>query len=112
MGTSSKSKRQHLASKTADGITENSTPKEVRHHHPQLASFVSPNSGAKVNGGRDLIYWIDRVSGIAFEFSYSAELKSHFVSKVIVFAPNSDFQPEGCGSPEDLHKLEPFSLEP
>jgi hypothetical protein len=98
---------------TADGITENSTPEEVRRHHQQLKSYVLSNSGAKVNGGRDLVYWIDRQNGIAFEFYYDSAGRKRRVSKVIVFQPGTDMQPEGCiSAPQELHQLEPFALEP
>jgi hypothetical protein len=98
---------------TADGITEDSTPAEVRRHYQQLQSYVLSNSGAKVNGGRDLVYWVDRQKGIAFEFYYNRKANQRRVSKVIVFNPNSEFQPEGCVSPpQELRELEPFAVEP
>jgi hypothetical protein len=98
---------------TADGITEDSTPEELRRHYQQLKAYVLANSGTKVNGGRDLIYWIDRESGIAFEFYYNTGKRERRVSKVIVFHPGSDLQPGGCVlAPQELHELEPFALEP
>ena len=99
--------------RTTNGITVDSTPEEVRRHYPRLKSYVLSNSGAKVNGGRDLIYWVDRESGIAFEFYHNSKSGKRQVSKVIAFRPTSDFQPEGCISPpQELHELDPFALEP
>lgn len=98
---------------TADGIKEDSTPEGVSRHYHRLKAYVLSNSGTKVNGGRDLIYWMDRQSGIAFEFYYNTAKRERRVSKVIVFQPGSGLQPGGCvSSPQELLELEPFSLEP
>jgi hypothetical protein len=85
--------------RTAEGITEESSPDVVRRRFPQLRSYVLLNSGSDIVGGRDLIYWVDRADGIAFEFYYNRKAKKRRVSKVIIFNPNSEFQPEGCVSP-------------
>lgn len=98
--------------RTAEGITVNSLPRDVRHHYSQLQAYVLHGSGIRAVGGRDLIYWIDRQQGIAFEFYYNREKKQRRVSKVIVFDPGSDFKPEGCvSSPQEWCELEPYALE-
>jgi len=85
--------------RTVGGITQDSSPEDVRRHYLEVQAAVLSNSGAKVNGGRDLIYWIDQRLGIAFEFYYDRLTQGRRVSKIIVFAPASRFQPGGCLSP-------------
>ena len=99
--------------RTANGITEGSSPEDVRRRYPQLHAYVLLNSGTEVEGGRDLIYWVDSQSGIAFEFQYDNKTRNRYVSKVIVFEPGSEFQPEGCVQPQqEWRGLGPFALEP
>jgi hypothetical protein len=98
---------------TAEGITEESLPDEVRRNYPQLQSYQLLRSGADIVGGRDLIYWVNRQNGIAFEFYYNRKVAKRQVSKVIVFEPGSNFAPGGCVSPpQELRELKPFVLEP
>ena len=60
---------------------------------------------------RDFIYWISRERGIAFELAYSRKDGRRFVSKVIVFQPNTEFVPEGCiFPPQQWQKMPPYSL--
>jgi len=99
--------------RTAEGITSDALPESVRSKHRNLETYVLLGSGSKVNGGRDLVYWIDGQNGIAFEFYYNSKARKRRVSKIIVFEPHSDFQPEGCLSPpQQLRKLPSFALEP
>jgi hypothetical protein len=88
-------------------------PESVRSKYRNLETYVLLGSGSKVNGGRDLVYWVDGQNGIAFEFYYNSKARKRRVSKIIVFEPHSDFQPEGCLSPpQQLRKLPSFALEP
>jgi hypothetical protein len=98
---------------TAEKIKLDSTPKEVRQHYPKLKkAFVLLGSGADVVGGRELIYWVDSETGIAFEFYYNRWKGQRLVKSVIVFEPNSYFQPSGCVSvPQELKEIEEYSLE-
>ena len=98
---------------TADGITADGSPQDVRTHHPQLQAYALLHSGAKVNGGRDLIYWVDRQKGIAFEFYYDRRVDGRRVASIIVFTPGTEFLPKGCvAPPREWRELEPFALEP
>lgn len=98
---------------TAEGITSESTPEDVRTHYPQLQAYALLHSGAKINGGRDLIYWVDRQSGIAFEFYYDQRVDARRVGRISIFKPDTDFQPDGCvAPPREWRELEPFALEP
>jgi hypothetical protein len=98
---------------TSEKVKPDSTPKEVRQHYPNLKkAFVLLGSGADVVGGRELIYWADSIAGIAFEFYYNRRKNQRLVKSVIVFEPNSEFQPNGCVSiPQELKEIEPYSLE-
>ncbi len=98
---------------TAEKIKPDSAPREVRQHYPNLnKAFVLLGSGADVVGGRELIYWVAIDSGIAFEFYYNRRKNQRLVKSVIVFEPNSEFQPNGCVSnPQELKEIEPYSLE-
>ena len=98
---------------TRDRIVEDSTPKEVRRHYPNLSkAFVLLGSGAEVVGGRELTYWVDSGAGIAFEFYFNRRKGQRLVKSIIVFEPNSEFQPDGCVSvPQELKEIEPYSLE-
>lgn len=53
--------------RTAEGITIHSSPTKVQWHYAHLRAYVLRNSGADIVGGRDLIYWVERQQGIAFE---------------------------------------------
>lgn len=97
---------------SVNGITSGSSPEQVRAHHPQLQAYALLHSGAKVNGGRNLIYWVDRQKGIAFEFYYDRRVDARRVARIIVFAPGTEFLQKGCvTSPREWRELEPFSLE-
>jgi hypothetical protein len=91
---------------TGEGITVNSSSETVRRHYPRLQAYVLLHSGAKVVGGRDLLYLVDGRHGIAFEFYFNGRVRKRQVSKVIVFEPETEFAPDGCVSPpKELRKM-------
>lgn len=97
---------------TADGITSGSSPEAVRARYPRTQAYALLYSGAKVNGGRDLIYWVDQQNGIAFELYYDSRVDRRRVGSIIVFELGVEFQPKGCiAPPREWHKLEPYALE-
>ena len=99
--------------RTPEGITEDTFPQEVKRRYPHVLSYALLGSGAHYLGGRDLIYWVDRQKGIAFEFYYSRKKKQRLVYGTIIFQQGSDFLPEGCVQPpQEWRQLEPYSLEP
>lgn len=99
--------------RTAEGITIHSSPTKVQWHYAHLRAYVLRNSGADIVGGRDLIYWVERQQGIAFELYYDRAARKRLVHEVIVFQPGTEFQPDGClRPPQEWLELEPFSLEP
>lgn len=81
---------------------------KVEKAFPQGRMHVLKYSGGKVNGGRDLKYWVDRANGIAFEICCSNET----VSGVDVFQKGQEFRPEGCVSPPQEWKLSNPSRKP
>lgn len=99
---------------TADGITQYSSPKQVRRYYPNLKkAYVLLGSASKVTGPRNLVYWVDSESGIAFEFYYDSRKRQRLVSSVIIFQPNTEFQPGGCtGAPQELKEIGAYALEP
>jgi hypothetical protein len=84
---------------TIEGITVNSSPSQVKRHYKALEAYVLDPSGGQESDFHDLNYWVSRKEGIAFEFAYSPKNRRRFVSKVIVFAPGTEFFPEGCIPP-------------
>jgi len=98
---------------TTDGLTSDSSPEQVRRRFPKTEAYILLGSGSKVVGGRDLIYWVDRSAGIAFEFYFHQKLKRRRVGRIIVFEKGRLFLPAGCISPpQELRQLKPLSLEP
>lgn len=99
--------------RTKDGITTNASPRNIRRQYPGLTAYALVRSGGKEVGGRDLVYWISKQQGIAFEFAYHSSLRRRLTSKVIVFPLNSEFHPGGCiVPPREWVELAPYSLEP
>jgi hypothetical protein len=98
---------------TAEGIKNGSSPDDVRRSYPQLRAYVLVNTASKISGGRDIIYWVDRERGIAFEFYYDPPKRRRYVESVIVFEPGGQFPPNGsCSAAEEWRELKPFALEP
>ena len=99
--------------KTSEGLTLFSQPNKVRRFYPNIKTFVELNSGANVDGGRNLIFWIDEQQGIAFEFQYMANYKARRVAYIYVFEPNTEFLPEGCIylETQGWQEIKPFSIE-
>jgi hypothetical protein len=99
--------------RTADGIAEQSLPEDVKRQYPDLEAYELLNSAGNLTGGKNLIYWVDRNKGIAFSFYYNIQHQRRLVARVIVFEPETDFEPNGCvTAPQKLRKLRPYSLEP
>ncbi len=99
--------------RTAEGVTFRSSPKLLRKHFPNMRAFVLLHSGGKEVGGRDLIYWVNEMKGIAFELYYDGNFRERRVSSIIVFEPEASFRPRGCVvEPQEWTELRPYSQEP
>jgi hypothetical protein len=84
---------------------------EAKYHG--LEAFVLLNTGGDEVGGRDLVYWVCRKEGIAFEFHFYPKRQRRLVHSVIIFQPGTDFSPEGSFlSDERWRRLPRYSLEP
>jgi len=99
--------------KTPEGLTIGSTPQQVRRFYRNIRTFVELNSQCECTGGRNLIFWVDRERGIAFEFQYWRDAKARRLSSLFVFKPNTEFLPEGCVylETQGWREIAPFSLE-
>ena len=99
--------------RTANGISENSSPEKVKQFYPNLETYWRVNQHDPATGDRDFIYWVDENKGVAFEFFYARNVRKRLVYRIYVFKPSTNFFPEGCGQrPQSWRKLKPYSLEP
>lgn len=111
-----------LSSITRTGIRRGSPAVKIRVRHAQLEAFVLRNSDPGFKGGkrkdalrRDLVYWVSRQDGIAFELGFNHETLSRDVRNIIVFAPGSDFVPMGCErllAPQGWERMPEVTEEP
>jgi len=83
----------------SSGVKLQVSEKQVRRLYPTGRSYILRYSGSAVNGGRDLHYWVDKLSGIAFELYWDKRDKQWRVSSIDVFPVSTEYQPEGCVSP-------------
>jgi len=97
---------------TAEGITIDSSPKEIRKHHEGLRAFVLSSGFSEATGGRPLVYWVDSEKGIAFAFAYSRSLRRRYLYLIVVFRPSSEICPFDEPLGADKRELPPYSLEP
>jgi hypothetical protein len=98
---------------TAEGLKNGSTPADVRRRYPSARAYALLESGGKEVGGRDIVYWVARESGVAFELYYNPEGRARYVESVVVFEPGTEFQPKGCRHTAPAWiELKPFALEP
>lgn len=99
--------------KTKEGITNGATPEEVRNRYKGLRAFNLSNGWSEAEGGRPLVYWVDKDKGIAFAFSYYRRKRSWYLYHVVVFKPGAEICPEPSAlSPSDKRELPPYSLDP
>ncbi len=92
---------------TKRGITADSTADVVRRTYPNLSAFRLVNSGNQATGWKDHVYWVDKRSGIAFEFYYNEHSSQWRVLSVFIFKPEVEFLPTGCISPPQKWKQIP-----
>ena len=82
-----------------NGLKTGVTEEQVKQAYPNGQMYVLLNSASKVNGGRDLDYWIDKRAGVAFKLAWWQRKKQRSVSEIDIFAKESAYRPEGCISP-------------
>lgn len=89
-----------------NGLKTGATEEQVKQAYPNGQMYVLVNSGSKVNGGRDLHYWVDKGAGIAFRLAWWQSKKLRNVSGIDIFLRGSDYRPEGCISmPHEWEKV-------
>jgi hypothetical protein len=97
---------------TAEGITTFDSPEKVKHAYKDLSAYTLLTAPIPALGDRPLIFWLDKKSGIAFALAYYPAQRRRYVYKIIVFAANKTFCPEGerTSSPK-WQVIPPYSLE-
>jgi hypothetical protein len=99
--------------KTKDGITNGATPEEVRNRYKGLRAFNLSNGWSEAEGGRPLVYWVDKDKGIGLAFAYYRRKKSWYLYHLVVFKPRADICPNPAAlSSSDKRELPPYSLNP
>jgi hypothetical protein len=82
-----------------NGLKAGATEEQVKQAYPNGQMYVLLYSGSKVNGGRDLHYWVDKRAGVAFKLAWWQSRKRRSVSGIDIFPKESAYRPEGCISP-------------
>jgi hypothetical protein len=85
--------------RTSAGLGSGSSPRALRRAHKAMDAYWLVHSGGDIVGGRDLIYWVDRQTGIAFELAWDPNTNRRSVLRTCVFAPGATFAPQGCVVP-------------
>lgn len=96
---------------TPEGITLDTPIDKVLEKYDSLQGFELMGSAGEINGGKNLRYLVEQTQGIAFEMYYNRKAKKRKVWNIIVFEPNTNFEPDGCVSPpQSLVKIENHKL--
>ena len=85
--------------KTISGIKPLDSPRNLVESYPSLVAYELLYSGGIINGGKNIIYWVDEKQGIAFGIYYYPKKGKRIVGSIIVFNSGDKFQPRGCISP-------------
>lgn len=83
----------------SNGLKQKNPEEKVKHLYPEGRAYVLQYSGSEAVGGRDLQYWVDRGSGIAFELYWDRMHKRRLVRSIDVFSVGTEYQPQGCVAP-------------
>lgn len=83
----------------ASGLKVGATVTQVVKAYPQGHWFILLHSGGTDVGGKDLVYWVARDSGIAFSFYWDRRQLKRLVLGIDIFRKNTEYRPEGCISP-------------
>lgn len=87
-----------------DGLKTGTTEERVKQAYPKAQGYVLSGSASHLNGGRNLLYWVDKGAGVAFKLAWWPSKGKRAVSGIDVFPKGSDFRPEGCISPPQSWK--------
>jgi hypothetical protein len=99
--------------KTKDGITNGAAPEEVRKRYKELRAFNLSNGWSEAEGGRPLVYWVDKNKGIGFAFAYYRRKRTWYLYHLVVFRPGASICPNPAAlGASDKRELPPYSLSP
>ena len=89
-----------------NGLKTGATEEQVKRAYPKGQEYVLLGSASKLNGGRNLLYWIDRGAGVAFKLAWWQSKKLRSVSGIDIFPKGSNYRPDGCISlPQQWQEL-------
>lgn len=89
-----------------NGLKTGATEEQVKRAYPNGQMYVLLHSAGKVNGGKDVHYWVYQEAGIAFELDWWQIKKLRNVGEIDIFPKGSDYRPEGCiSAPQQWKKL-------
>lgn len=80
---------------TKENINYDSSLKDLRNKIVAPLFRLAPSANTSTNN-EDLIYMIEKESGIAYELGVGYKTKERAVNAIYVFYPSSDFLPWGC----------------
>jgi hypothetical protein len=83
----------------ANGIGIDSSASNVEHTYPGGREYVLLGSGGEEVGGKNLLYWVDRPDGLAFELYWNKRKRQRLVSAITIFKKGLEYRPQGCISP-------------
>jgi len=87
-----------------NGVHMDSTADEVKRVYPKGEEYVLAGSGSAVVGGKNLLYWVDKADGAAFELYWNKKANRRLVSSIDIFKAGTEYRPQGCISPPQLWK--------
>lgn len=53
-----------------DGLKTGTTEEQVKQAYPKAQGYVLAGSASHLNGGRNLLYWVDKGAGVAFKLAW------------------------------------------
>lgn len=81
------------------GVVTGTSMQQVEKAYPDGKLYELTGSANDRDYGRNRYYWVVPKSGIAFALVWIPTKKERLVKTIEVFAPGSDFKPEGCVAP-------------
>jgi len=81
--------------RTARGIKPGDIPEKLIDLYPYMEAYELSNSNSKVDGGENILYWVDK-SGIAFGLYYYSSERRRLIGSISIFDKESEFRPHGC----------------
>lgn len=99
-----------VSSETTEKIQPGSPAASVKKSYPNAdKAFTKLSETYSSTGYEPLIYWVDKNTGIAFEF-YTDPIRGRLVNAIHIFAPGDRFLfNDGCDDNEDLRELPSFA---